>query len=386
MGQRSGNYVLQPAGYKAFIPSQLPVKPAVDISGEMLALLSAADRALARLDGISYILPDADIFVVMYSMKEAVLSSQIEGTQSSLIDVLEFEAGRKQRQNADDVKEVTNYVDAMKFGLERLETFPLSSRLIRDIHSVLMDGTRGGHLAPGEFRSTQNWIGPPGASLAEARFVPPPADQVATMIGALENFIHAEDSLPPLIKCALIHYQFETIHPFLDGNGRVGRLLITFFLCWLDILERPLLYLSYYLKRQRNEYYELLSAVREKDDYEEWIRFFLTGVIEVSKQATTTARQIFELQERDTKRTLSAGITSPHIVSLLRILFKEPVISIPRVRDQLGVTYQTASNLVSRLAELGILKELTGSPRYRLYSYEEYLRIIEEGTQLTGSF
>jgi Fic family protein len=383
MGNRSGNYVQQPAGYQAFVPALLPPNPAIDLSGDMLALLSDADRALARLDGISQILPDADLFVTMYSMKEAVLSSQIEGTQSSLIDVLEFEAGRKQNRNAADVEEVTNYVSAMQYGLDRLETLPLSSRLLRDIHSVLMRGVRGSHLTPGEFRTSQNWIGPAGATLSEATFVPPPADQLNQSLGDLEKFIHSEDAMPPLIKCALIHYQFETIHPFLDGNGRIGRLLITFYLCWLGILERPLLYLSYYLKKNREEYYSRLSAVRENDDYEQWIAFFLAGVVDVSKQATLTARRIFELQERDTKRTLSAGITSPHVISLLRVLFKEPIISIPRVRDELGVTYQTASNLVSRLAKLGILRELTGSPRYRLYSYEEYLRIIEEGTQLS---
>lgn len=383
MGNRSGNYVLQPSGYKAFIPAPLSLDPDFDLSGDMIALLSEADRALARLDGISQILPDADLFVAMYSMKEAVLSSQIEGTQSSLIDVLEYEAGRKQNRNAADVEEVTNYVAAMQYGLDRLETLPLSSRLLRDIHSVLMQGVRGGHLTPGEFRTSQNWIGPAGATLAEATFVPPPADQLNDALSNLEKFMHSEDAIPPLVKCALIHYQFETIHPFLDGNGRIGRLLITFYLCWLGILERPLLYISYYLKRNREEYYSRLSAVREQGDYAQWITFFLSGVVDVSKQATLTARRIFELQERDIKRTLSAGITSPHVISLLRVLFKEPIISIPKARDELGVTYQTASNLVSRLAKLGILRELTGSPRYRLYSYEEYLRIIEEGTQLS---
>lgn len=383
MGNRSGNYVLQPAGYRAFIPAPLPPNPDIDLSGDMVAILSDADRALARLDGISQILPDANLFVAMYSMKEAVLSSQIEGTQSSLIDVLEFEAGRKQNRNAADVEEVTNYVAAMQYGLDQLETLPLSSRLLRDIHSVLMQGVRGGHLTPGKFRTSQNWIGPADATLSEATFIPPPADQLDAALGNLEKFIHSEDAIPPLVKCALIHYQFETIHPFLDGNGRIGRLLTTFYLCWLGILERPLLYLSYYLKKNREEYYSRLSAVREDDDYEQWIVFFLSGVIDVSKQATLTARRIFELQERDFQRILSAGITSPHIVALLRTLFKEPVISIPRVKESLGVTYQTANNLVSRLTKLGILRELTGSPRYRLYSYEEYLRIIEEGTQLS---
>lgn len=383
MGNRSGNYVLQPAGYRAFIPAPLPPNPDIDLSGDMVAILSDADRALARLDGISQILPDADLFVAMYSMKEAVLSSQIEGTQSSLIDVLKFEAGRKQNRNAADVEEVTNYVAAMQYGLDRLETLPLSSRLLRDIHSVLMQGVRGGHLTPGEFRTSQNWIGPAGATLSEATFVPPPADQLDAALSDLEKFIHGEDAIPPLVKCALIHYQFETIHPFLDGNGRIGRLLITFYLCWLGVLERPLLYLSYYLKKNREAYYSRLSAVREHDNYEQWIAFFLAGVVDVSKQATLTARRIFELQERDVRRILSAGITSPHIISLLRTLFKDPVISTPRVKESLGVTYQTANNLVSRLTKLGILKELTGSPRYRLYSYEEYLRIIEEGTQLS---
>ena len=256
--QRTGRYVRQPLGYDAFMPNPLPPDPPIFFSPELQSALSEADRSLARLDGVAAVLPNPELFIAMYVKKEALLSSQIEGTQASLQGVLEFEANAIPRDDINEVKEVINYIKAMNHGLERLKDFPFSSRLIREIHAILLAGVRGRTKTPGEYRRSQNWIGAAGATLAQAVFVPPPHEAVEELISDLEKFIHAVDSLPPLIKIALIHAQFETIHPFLDGNGRIGRLLITFFLCWKEILSSPLLYLSHYLKQNRDEYYQKL--------------------------------------------------------------------------------------------------------------------------------
>ncbi len=380
MGERSGYYVQQSAGYSAFIPKSLPPVPQIALDQDMLVLLSNADRALARLDGISYILPNADLFVAMFVKKEAVLSSQIEGTQSSLIDVLEFEALTKPIKGVDDVAEVINYVKAMNHGLERLQDLPFSLRLIREIHGVLMAGVRGSDKDPGQFRKSQNWIGPSGALLADATFVPPPPVDVIDAMSDFEKFVHSDSKMPPLVKCALIHYQFETIHPFLDGNGRIGRLLITFYLCWQDILNRPLLYLSYYLKRNRQEYYDLLSKVRDKDAYEEWVDFFLKGILEVSDQAASSAKQIISLQKADTQKIVNSGISSSSAIILLDWLFTAPIVNVSEVAHKLDVTKQTATTLISKLEKIGILKEITGKSRNRYYAYSRYLEILNEGT------
>jgi Fic family protein len=380
LGERSGYYVQQSAGYSAFIPKSLPPVPQIALDQDMLVLLSNADRALARLDGISYILPNADLFVAMFVKKEAVLSSQIEGTQSSLIDVLEFEALTKPIKGVDDVAEVINYVKAMNHGLERLQDLPFSLRLIREIHGVLMAGVRGSDKDPGQFRKSQNWIGPSGALLADATFVPPPPVDVIDAMSDFEKFVHSDSKMPPLVKCALIHYQFETIHPFLDGNGRIGRLLITFYLCWQDILNRPLLYLSYYLKRNRQEYYDLLSKVRDKDAYEEWVDFFLKGILEVSDQAASSAKQIISLQKADTQKIVNSGISSSSAIILLDWLFTAPIVNVSEVAHKLDVTKQTATTLISKLEKIGILKEITGKSRNRYYAYSRYLEILNEGT------
>lgn len=377
---RAGRYVRQPQGYQAFIPSPLPPDPPIDYDPRLISLLSRADQAVARLDGVANILPDPDLFVAMYVRREAVLSSQIEGTQSSLDDVLEFEAQPHTRRVPPDVTDIVNYVRAMNYGLERLQTLPLSGRLIREIHEQLLTGTRGENRQPGEFRTSQNWIGPPGASLASASFVPPPPSELQQALHNFERFLHNQSDMPILIHAALAHAQFETIHPFLDGNGRVGRLLITFLLCHRGLLQRPLLYLSHYLKLHRAEYYDRLTAIRESGDWEGWLRFFLQGVHETATQAARTARRIVELREHH--RAQVASTTSGHGAALLDLLYRFPVMSVPQVAEQLELAYSTANTLVSRFEELSILNEITGRSRDRLYRYDAYVDLFEEDLEL----
>lgn len=275
---RAGFFMNSAVGYKSFVPAKLPPNPPIQYDDELQGLLSLADRKLGRLDGVTQILPNPELFVAMYVKKEAVPSSQIEGTQASFVDVLSTEYNQADDQRHDDVKEVINYVDAMNWGLEQLSSFPLSLRLIRNIHARLIRDTRGANKNPGEFRASQNWIGPAGCTLNTATFVPPTVPDMNVALGDLELFIHQEDFIPALVKIALIHAQFETIHPFLDGNGRMGRLLITFWLCQQNILTKPLLYLSFYFKKNRAEYYDRLMAVRKNGDWENWIKFFLRGM------------------------------------------------------------------------------------------------------------
>ena len=296
--QRAGLYVTQPNRYKAFIPSELPPSsPSVEINGPMQVLLSQADRELGRLDGSIQTLPNPDLFVFMYIRKEALLSSQIEGTQSSLQDVLAAEAKVFKPQPNSDAYEVLNYISAMNYGLERLHELPVSTRLIMEIHEKLLYQVRGYPLSPGELRRTQNWIGPAGSLINDAVFVPPPPHEIPQLLSNLEKFIHYDSTLPLLIKIALIHAQFETIHPFLDGNGRVGRLLISFLLFEQKVLQKPVLYLSLYFKEHRRQYYELLQNVRDHGQWEEWLLFFLRGIINVSHQATQMIREIQALRE-----------------------------------------------------------------------------------------
>ena len=378
---RAGTYLTQPTGYRAFIPAPLPPKPPLNLEGELQSLLSAADRALGRLDGSVLTLPNADLFVFMYVRKEAVLSSQIEGTQSSLQDLLAAEAQILGQSLPRDVDEVVNYVQAMNHGLARLNELPVSVRLIREIHGKLMEGVRGGRLSPGELRTSQNWIGPGGSTLNTASFVPPPPHEVPQALGDLERFLHAEDTLPPLVKIALAHVQFETIHPFLDGNGRVGRLLITFLLTEREILHKPVLYLSHYFKQHRQTYYERLQAVRDHGAWEEWLVFFLRGVVEVAEEAAATAKRILQLREEHrgaiTTR-MARGAANGHKV--LERLFDRPILSVNDVRDITGITFAAANNIVSRLVELGILSEMTGNARNRRFSYAPYIALFTNGT------
>ncbi len=374
---RAGRYVRQPTGYRAFIPAALPPEPALALGGELQQLLSQADRALGRLDGSVLTLPNPDLFVFMYVRKEAVLSSQIEGTQSSLQDLLAAEADLFDETMPRDVDEVVNYVRAMKRGLARLPELPVSVRLIREIHAELLQGVRGGRLQPGDLRTSQNWIGAPGCTLATANFVPPPPHEVAPALGALEKFLHGSALLPPLVKIALAHVQFETIHPFLDGNGRVGRLLITFLLTEQEILHKPVLYLSHYFKQHRQAYYEHLQAVRDKGAWEEWLTFFLQGVVQVAAEAADTARRIQLLREQHrTAITEELGRAAGNGHRVLEALFDKPIVSVADVVALTRTTYAAANALVGRLAAIGVLREITGHARNRRFRYEAYVNLF----------
>lgn len=377
---RSGRYQTTPRGYKAFYPASLPPEPTIDLNGERQMLLSEADRALGALNTIATILPNPELLTGMFIQKEALLSSQIEGTQSTLVDVLGVGEGAPTA----DVGEVLNYVKAMRFGLKRIreDDFPMSLRLIRDIHRELMQQVRGGKpvLTPGEFRRSQNWIG--GSRINNARYIPPPEDEMERAMHELEKFMHGEgDHLPHLIRCALIHYQFETIHPFNDGNGRVGRLLITFYLVWKGVLDEPMLYLSAYLKAHQQEYYDRLMQVRNSGNFEAWVDFFLEGVVTVSQQVVQTTKKIQKLERTDTERLLAEGVGHVGPILMQRIL-TQPVVYVNDVKEKLAVSYGTANKLVSKAEELGILKQLGSGKRNRKYVYKDYVEILSEGTEL----
>lgn len=377
---RSGRIVKTPTGYEAFIPNPLPPNPEVTIDQEMYFLLSAADRKLGRLDGITRVLPNPDLFLAMYVKKEAILSSQIEGTQASLVDVLGASSDAEKRKT--DVEDVVNYVKAMNYGLERLEELPLCLRLIKEIHGILLQGVRGSDRNPGEFRKSQNWIGAQGCTLTTATFVPPPAEEMMTAMGELENFFYDEKSfIPPLIKIAMIHAQFETIHPFLDGNGRVGRLLITFWLCQQKILSKPLLYLSYYFKQNRTEYYDRLMNARLHGEWESWIKFFLKGVEAVSDEATDSATAILALKDQYGAALNEESNNNSNFIKLLDMLFENPIITRKEVIENLNISSPTAGELLETFCKLGILMDATpDKQRNKKYYFSEYLNILEKGT------
>ena len=376
---RAGRYISQTTGYRAFMPAPLPPQPSLALGGELQGLLSAADRALGRLDGSVLTLPNPDLFVFMYMRKEAVLSSQIEGTQSSLQDLLAAEAQLFEQTVPRDVDEVINYVRAMNHGLARLPELPVSVRLIREIHAELMRGVRGSRLQPGELRTSQNWIGPAGCTLNTATFVPPPHHAVPAALGDLETFLHAHDELPPLVKIALAHVQFETIHPFLDGNGRVGRLLITFLLTERGVLHKPVLYLSHYFKQHRQAYYEHLQAVRDRGAWEAWLAFFLRGVIEVAGEAAETARRILQLREQHRAAiTAQLGRAAGNGHKVLESLFDRPIVAVSDAQKLTGTTYVAANSLVSRLVKLGVLNEMTGYARNRRFRFAPYIALFND--------
>ncbi len=378
---RAGQYVRQPTGYRAFIPAPLPPRPPLSLDAELTGLLSQADRALGRLDGSVLTLPNPDLFILMYVRKEAVLSSQIEGTQSSLQDLLAAEAALYDESRPHDVEEVINYVRAMKHGLERLHELPVSVRLVREIHAQLMQGVRGSRLHPGELRQSQNWIGPAGCTLNTATFVPPPPHEVPRTLGEWERFLHEDHGVPPLVKIALAHVQFETIHPFLDGNGRVGRLLITFLLTECGVLHKPVLYLSHYFKQHRQQYYDHLQAVRDRGEWEPWLVFFLRGVIEVAGEATNTARSIQLLREEHRNAiTEHLGRAAGNGHRVLEKLFDRPILSVPDVQQLTGTTHAAANTLVRRMVGLGILEEITGYARNRRFRYGPYVRLFSDET------
>lgn len=372
---RAGKYVQQLKGhskYQAFIPEFLPF-PIKD-SLVLQDLLSKANLALGRLDGIAEILPDVDFFILMYTRKEATLSSQVEGTQATLADVLKAEACIKDAEIHKDVDEILNYINAMNYGLKRLDSFPLSGRLIREIHSHLLRGVRGVNKTPGEFRTSQNWVG--GPTIETATFVPPPHTELPALLSNLEKFLHDESPMPVLIKIGLVHSQFENIHPFLDGNGRIGRLLIIFYLCQQGVLSKPLLYLSEFFKRNRHDYYDKLSAVHEKDDVEGWLKFFLTGVAQTAGNAVSTARKILKICAKDMEKVSTLNRSTPRAVKLLNALYRTPIVRVADVERIVQLKNPNALALVSKFLRLGILKEQTGRKRDRLFSYQEYIDLF----------
>jgi Fic family protein len=376
---RAGRYVPQPGGFSAFIPEPLPPR-ALKIDSKLQALLSRADLAVGRLDGVIEVIPNPDRFVYMYVRREAVLSSQIEGTQASLMDVLEYEAQEDQTPAGVDVREIVNYIEAMSHGLARLSDLPISRRLICEVHEKLMADVRGGEpqKTPGEFRRSQNWIG--GASPSTARFVPPPAEEVPAAFSNLESFLHDDAPMPSLIKAGIAHAQFETIHPFVDGNGRTGRLLITFWLVEQQILRKPLLYPSLFFKEHKEEYGERLQAIRDRGAWEEWLEFFLDGVAQIADEAYRTALAIFALRERDRQKISDTmGRRAASAMLLLDELLKLPIMRTRTVQRTINVSQPTATALLESLVEIGLLREVTGRKRYRLYRYEEYLDLFPGG-------
>jgi Fic family protein len=383
--QRAGRFILAqgpPEPFYAFHPEPLPPKPKLLIDARLHSLLDRANQALGRLDGVTLLLPDPGHFLYSYIRKEAVLSSQIEGTQSSLSDLLLFEQDVAPGVPMGDVQETANYLRAMDHGLSRVrEEFPLSLRLLKEVHRLLLEGGRGQERDPGEFRRTQNWIG--GTRPGNATFVPPPAHEAQVSIGLLERFLHDDPvATPILIKAALAHAQFETIHPFLDGNGRVGRLLITLLLCSEKVLSQPLLYLSLYLRRNRTEYYDHLQAIRFHGRWEEWLEFFLEGVIEVAEGATETTRRIVAMIERDRAKLHTLGRAAATALSLHEYAIRHVLLRAPIAADALGVTEPTIYNAIRNLTGAQILREITGRTWGRVHIYDEFLMILNEGTEV----
>lgn len=382
----TGKYVkstLSGESIKAFVPDPLPPDPNIVLDRRMLRMLEAASLDLGRLDSLSTLLPGTDIFLYMYIRKEAVVSSQIEGTQSSLSQLLLFEIDEAPGVPIDDVQEVSNYVAAMEHGLNRIRTgFPISLRLMREIHKVLL-GTAGSgdsDKTPGEFRKSQNWIG--GTRPGNAVFVPPPPDHLISCLDAFEKFIHDDSyNYPILIKVALCHVQFETIHPFLDGNGRLGRLLITLLLCAQGVLQEPLLYLSLFFKMNRQQYYDMLNNIRLTGDWEEWIRFFIDGVQITSKQAVSTARDLTNLFNSDKKKIQDIGRSAGSTLRVHQHLSAKPLAQISDIAESTNLTLPTVASALERLQEMQIVKELTGYKRNRLFAYKKYLEILERGTE-----
>ena len=380
---RLGRYIVKAYGeesVRAFVPPPLPPNPPVRLEA-LQHLLEQANQSLGRLDGLASVLPNLSLFIYAYVRKEAVLSSQIEGTQSSLSDLLLFENDEAPGVLLADVREVSNYVAALNHGLKRLrEGFPLSLRLIREIHEVLLSKGRGSDKQPGEFRHSQNWIG--GARPGTAVFVPPPPELVLDCMSALERFLHDQRAgLPLLIKAGLVHVQFETIHPFLDGNGRLGRLLITFLLCAAGALREPILYLSLYFKQHRSAYYDLLDRVRAKGDWETWLEFFLTGVGDTAEQAAAAARRIVAVFEEHRHRIVALGRPAASALRVFEHLQGNPIVSIPATARSIGISAPTVAKSLDHMRHLGMLREITGRQRHRLFVYDAYLAILNEGTE-----
>jgi len=366
---------------RAFIPAPLPPNPPVEWSQKLRENFDQALLALGRLDSVSVLLPDTSLFLYMYIRKEAVLSSQIEGTQSSLSDLLLYEVEQQPGVPLDDVLEVSNYVAALNQGIKKInEGFPMSLRLLKDIHRTLLSKGRGSERNPGEFRKSQNWIG--GATPGNAVFVPPPADQVAECMGKLELFLHDKPvKSPVLVKAALAHIQFESIHPFLDGNGRLGRLMITLLLCSEKILKEPMLYLSLYFKSHRNEYYELLNRVRTTGEWEKWLAFFAQAVIETATQAVDTAQNLMRIAKEDAEKIYTLGRISGSALIVQRALLEHPIATTGKLAEKTKLSPATVNSCLKQLKNIGIIKELTGRKRGRIFSYSKYIEIMNKGTE-----
>jgi len=375
---RAGKVIKTDRDYSAFLPYSLP--PEIKYSGESINLLAEANRHLGNLNGVGALLPNPNLLIVPYMRKEAVLSSKIEGTQTSLSDLFYFEAARKEEQKVEaqktDVLEVVNYVKAMDYGLKRLKELPICLRLTREIHGILMKSVRGQHLTPGEFRRSQNWIGPAACTLNDATFVPPPVHEMHEALGELEKFLHNRGDIPGLIQCAFIHYQFEAIHPFLDGNGRIGRLLITLFLCEREFLSYPMLYLSAFFEKYRSEYYDRLIAVSQKGEWEEWISFFLRAIIVQSKDAALNSKAILDLLENYRGR-IQEKRTSIYVTKLLDELFKNPYVTTSRAAVKLKTSFHTAKAAIEKLKKVNILVEITDKQRGKVYCAKELLSLLE---------
>lgn len=387
VSKRAGCFIQQLSGelsYKAFIPKPLPPEPPLKLDAELMTLLSNADQAIGRLDGILKNIPNHELFVLLYIKKEAVLSSQIEGTQASLSDILEKEEDILSGKVNEDVKVTLNYIDAMNYGLKRINELPLSLRLIKEIHRVLLIGVRGEKSYPGEFRRSQNWIGPKGCTLKNAKFIPAPVTEMNESLGALEKYLYTQKSYPILIETGLIHAQFETIHPFLDGNGRIGRLLITLFLCANKVISKPIIYLSYYFKKNKQEYYDLLMSIRNSGDWESWLKFFLRGVVETSDNAVILANRITDLQ-KEKKELVRKSMPrySASVVELLEKIYLHPIFTINRAKELCGVSYNAAKAIVQKFMDLNILTKTTDKKRNRKYLFKEYIDLLNEGTELS---
>lgn len=386
MNTRAGAYRNNLSGemqYKSFVPSRLPPSPPIDVDKELIQLLLVAHRNLAKLEGTSSQIPNVDLFVSMYIRKEALLSSQIEGTQATLDDILDPHA--EQNTNL-DVAEVISYIKATSFARERRKELPLCNRLLREIHGILMSNTRGNEKNPGEFRKSQNWIGPPGSTINSSKYVPPNVPDMIEAMSEFEKFMNREYDVDPLVKIALLHYQFETIHPFLDGNGRIGRLLITLLLIEEQSLSHEILYMSYYFKRNRVEYYDRLMATRTKGDYEQWIKFFLRAVMESTQDAINTISDLNALHQKNISLIENNGKGSKKAVEMLRYLEQHPITDIKKASEDLGISFNTAASTIRKFVELGILEQTAGMQRNRVFAYQHYLDILRRDTEVFRNF
>lgn len=376
---KAGKYVSNLSGemeYKSFLPTALP--PEIEMDDELVSLMVDANKQLFALESISAHIPSIKLFVSMYVRKEALMSSQMEGTQATLEDVLDPTIDKNANQ---DVSDVVNYIKATEYALERLGTLPLCNRLIRETHAVLMENVRGQEKCPGEFKSTQNWIGGQGSTLNNARYIPPNVTDTVECMSDLEKYINSDDTLDVLVQAALIHYQFETIHPFLDGNGRVGRLLITLFLMEKKVLTSPALYISYFLKRNRIEYYDRMTEVRSKGNYEQWIKFFLRAVAESAKDAILTVESLHQLHTENVAKLDSLGRMKTNAIKLFEYIEQNPIIETKKTADTLGISYNTAASAIKNLCKLGILEKSSGESRGKTFAYSAYLNILKKGTE-----